>query len=84
MVQHYRYDPERHQRRRVTAEAFDNEAECATSTEYAPGDRRRTAFGRMVMRAFAHGADVRPLLEQGQLPRNVAFLTIVEDEAHSE
>jgi hypothetical protein len=45
VVQHYRYDPDRHERRPVVIAAFDNEAECEASMHEAQAEP--TDVGRM-------------------------------------
>ena len=99
IVRHYRYDPERHQRRHVVVDAFDNKREfnaCmrevrsdierrkisgeqvdprehASGIVHEPGDRRRAANGRLILRAIRHGVTLGPWADDLEMPRNVAF-----------
>lgn len=101
LVRHYRYDPQRHERRHVIVGAFDTKAEfkaCMRSvhrdiqrrraagepvernehvsgTVRQPGDDRRAANGRLLMRALRHGVTPGPWLEDLELPSNIAMLT---------
>jgi hypothetical protein len=101
IVRHYRYDPQRHERRHVIVGAFDNRAEfkaCMRSVHRdiqrrraagelvernehvsgsvrQPGDDRRAANGRLLMRSLRHGVTPGPWLENLELPSNIAMLT---------
>jgi hypothetical protein len=85
VVRHYRYDPERHERRHVIVAAFDNEAEFLGLMEAIRGDiERRRSSGAPVDRnehssgtvyepgdcqRAATGHMVRRMLEHGVDPR---------------
>jgi hypothetical protein len=62
IVRHYRYDPERHERRHVVVAAFDNEPEFqACMQEVAAGIRRRRENGENVdQREHASGSIYEP------------------------
>lgn len=85
VVHHYRYDPERHERRHVVVAAFDNEREfqeCMRSIQAdidrrradgEPVDRNEHATGRIHepghLRRAATGHLVRRMMEHGVDPR---------------
>ncbi|MDF2093711.1 hypothetical protein P0Y31_15270 [Knoellia sp. 3-2P3] len=85
VVSHYRYDPERHERRHVVVAAFDNEREfeaCVRSIQAdidrrqaagEPVDRNEHATGRIFepghLRRAATGHPVRRMIEHGVDPR---------------
>jgi hypothetical protein len=99
IVRHYRYDPERHQRRHVVVAAFDNKREfhaCmreaasdierrknsgeqvdpgehASGIVHEPGDRRRAANGRLILRSIRHGVSLGPWADELEMPRNMAM-----------
>src|ERR1700678_1601315 len=62
IVRHYRYDPERHERRHVIVAAFDNEAQFkARMQEVADEIRRRRETGEDVdRREHASGSIFEP------------------------
>lgn len=62
IVQHYRYDPERHERRHVVVAAFDNEEEFLTcfNTVRAEIGRRRFRGQPVDPREHASGAVLEP------------------------
>jgi hypothetical protein len=62
VVRHYRYDPERHERRHVVVAAFDNEAEFRALMDSIEAEiRRRRAHGEPVGRnEHASGKVYRP------------------------
>ena len=85
VVSHYRYDPERHERRHVVVAAFDNKREfeaCLRSIQAdidrrqaagEPVDRNEHATGRIFepghLRRAATGHLVRRMIEHGVDPR---------------
>jgi hypothetical protein len=84
VVRHYRYDPERHERRHVVVAAFDNEVEFRALIDSIDADiRRRRAAGEPVGRnehasgivyepgdreRAAAGHVLRTMLEHGVAP----------------
>ena len=100
IVRHYRYDPDRDERRHVVVAAFDNKREflaCleevraeierrknrgehvdsrehASGTVHEPGDCRRAANGRLVLRALRRGVAPGPWMDELEMPSNVAVM----------
>jgi hypothetical protein len=58
IVQHYRYDPERHERRHVVVAAFDNEQEFLSciNTVRSEIEQRKRRGGPVDQREHASGA----------------------------
>ena len=62
VVSHYRYDPQRHERRHVVVDAFDDEAEFLQSMESIRRDidERRAAGGHVDRNEHASGVVYEP------------------------
>ena len=85
VVRHYRYDPQRHERRmesvrgdieqRRSAGGPVDRQEHVVGVVYEPGDRRRAATGHLLRRMMEHGVDPRPWIDMFDLPSNIGFLS---------
>jgi hypothetical protein len=78
VVLHYRYDPDRHERRHLVVAAFDNESEwdaCLVATDAALGARRDSSEAvdpHEHVSGTVYEPGYRRLRENGRLLRRVA------------